>query len=380
MKCYAMWFLVAILAVMVAPGQGQPVPLPPADLNQRLLQMAGGSKPTGLLDYHIGPEDLLEVSVFEVPELSRSVRVSASGEISLPLIGAFPVVGLSPVELEQELKARLKRTYVKDPQVSVFLKEFKSDPVSVVGAVKMPGLYTIQTRKSLIELLAMAQGFQEGMGKQPGRTIIVMRKANSQAVSSTMEPAGIAKAGAEPGSGTTAAKSDGTSAEKPSETRPGSSNTASPDPAAESNKMLEIPIKGLLESGDPKWNVPIYPGDVIKVIPAGTVYVIGDVNRPGGFPLTDFDNISALQAVAMAGGTTKAASKKNSVVIRRDTSGNRIEMKVDLGKVLKGGDTDVMLGPNDILFVPGSIGKESALRALELSLQTAAGVLIYKPL
>jgi polysaccharide export outer membrane protein len=158
------------------------------------------------------------------------------------------------------------------------------------------------------------------------------------------------------------------------------SGAASPDPAPASPNFLEIPIKGLLESGDPKWNVPIYPGDVIKVIPAGTVYVIGDVMRPGGFPLTDFDNMSALQAVAMAGGTTKAASKKHSVVIRRDASGNRIEMKVDLAKVLKGSGNDVMLGPNDILFIPGSLGKESALKALELSLQTAAGVLIYKPL
>src|ERR1039458_5884581 len=93
MKCHPTWFLAAILAGIVAQGLGQPVPLPPANLNQRLMEMTGGSKSSGPMDYRIGPEDLLEVSVFEVPELSRSVRVSASGEISLPLVGAFPVVG-----------------------------------------------------------------------------------------------------------------------------------------------------------------------------------------------------------------------------------------------------------------------------------------------
>jgi polysaccharide export outer membrane protein len=208
----------------------------------------------------------------------------------------------------------------------------------------MPGLYQIQTRKSLIEVLALAQGFPEGPSRHPGRTIIVTRKDASHAGRLVS-----------------------------SESAPGST----PSPESDTG-ILEIPIKMLLETGDPKWNVPIYPGDVIKVAPAGTVYVAGSVVRPGAFPLTDFDNVTVIQALAMAGGTTKTASQSNTLIIRRDAAGARFEQKVDLGKILKGKEADSMLGPNDILFVPGSVGKESALRAIETGIQTATGILIWR--
>ena len=343
----SMAFLILLGAGMHALAQRQ-IPLePPKDMNQRLLEMAVSSKAVNnQLDYHIGPEDLLEVSVFEVAELSRTVRVSASGEISLPLVGAIKVAGLTPVGTEKLLTSMLKSTYVKDPQVSVFLKEFKSDPVSIVGAVKMPGLYTIQTRKSLIEVLAMAQGFTEGPVRQPGRSIIITRKGAADAIAS-----GSASPVVGPGN-------------SPVETSPG---------------IIEVPIKDLLQTGDPKWNVPIYPGDVIKVVPSGTIYVAGAVTRPGGFPLTDFDNVSAIQALSMAGGTTKAASTSHAIIIRRDAVGQRVEQKIDLSRVLKGKDKDSTLGPNDILFVPGSIGKEAAIRGLESALQAATGYIIYHP-
>ncbi len=324
------------------------------ELNERLQEAARASRQEALPeDYRIGPEDLLEIAVFEVPELSRTVRVSASGQISLPLIGVVKAAGLSPAELERSLTERLKATYMKNPQVSVFLREFKSDPVSVVGTVKMPGLYYIQTRKSLIEVLAMAQGLYEGPQRFPGKTILVTRKRRARASEAPKEEAA---------SGAREAASGG-------------SSQAS---GAQELEVVEVPIKELLYSGDPKWNVPIYPGDVVKVPPAGTVYVAGAVNRPGGFALTDFDNISAVQALAMAGGTTKAASRKNAVIIRRDSSGGRVEQKIDLGRVLKGQDPDTWLGPNDILFVPGSVGKESALRAIEMGIQTTTGILIWR--
>jgi polysaccharide export outer membrane protein len=105
--------------------------------------------------------------------------------------------------------------------------------------------------------------------------------------------------------------------------------------------------------------------------------VAGDVTRPGGFPLTDFDNISVIQALSMAGGPLRTAVRKNAVIIRRDAQGNRLEQKVDLGRVLKGQNPDVMLGANDILFVPGSASKAAALRTLESSIQMATGMLIY---
>lgn len=324
-------FLVLFVGVTLACAQQAP-PVPrvdPEQMNQRLLEMAQSSPASRINEYRIGPEDLLEISVFEVPELSRTARVSISGEISLPMLRAVKVGGLTPVEAEQLLRDKLKETYVKDPQVTVFVREFKSDPVSVVGAVKMSGLQQIQTSKTLIEVLAMAQGFSEGPTRLPGRTIIITRK---------------------PRPGATSAQAD----------------------------ITEVPIKQLLESGDPKWNVPVYPGDVVKVVQAGTVYVAGDVVRPGAFPLVDFDNISAVQALAMAGGTTKSASRRNASILSRDASGARVERKIDLKRVLQGKDPDTTLGPNDILFVPGSVGKESALRAIEASIQLGTGLLIWR--
>lgn len=337
----ALLAVLLLAAVGSAQAQQSPASQEPGDTfrqwNEQLLQTAqseGNDLPQTRQEYRIGPEDLIEVSVFEVPELSRTVRVSASGEISLPLIGAVRAAGLSPLELEQVLTERLRTNYVRDPQVSVFLREYKSDPVSVMGAVKVPGLYQIQTRRSLVEVLAMAQGFSESPRMLPGRTIVITRK----------QP----PAGSVPGVG----ESSGA-------------------------EILEIPIKELLQSGDPKWNAPVYPGDVIKVAPAGTFYVAGDVNQPGGFPLTDFDDVSAIQAVAMAGGTKKTASLKDAMIIRRDAAGNRIEEKIDLKRLHQGKVADAKLGANDILFVPGSVGKEAALRAIEASIQVATGMLIW---
>ena len=319
------------------------------EFNERLLEVGPSRGKSAWLthqDYRIGAEDLINISVFEVPELSRTARVSASGELSLPLIGRVKAAGLSPIQLERVLSELLRRTYIKDPQVTVFLQEFRSDPVSVVGAVKMPGLYYIRTRRSLVEVLAMAQGLSEGLNRHPGRTVVITHQPRPQAAAGSWS-------------------NDATEARREAN-------------GVGWSEIVEVPLKELLHSGDPKWNVPIYPGDVVKVPPAGVVYVAGDVRRPGGFPLTDFDNISAIQAVAMAGGPTRTARRNKSVIIRRNALGNRTEEKIRLKRVLSGKDPDVMLGANDILFVPGSVGKQAALRAIEMAIQTASGMLIWR--
>lgn len=306
------------------------------DYNQRLGQLkqslAGPVANSAAEDYRIGPQDLLEISVFEAPELNRAVRVSASGEISIPLVGAVQASGLTPKALEFVLQELLRRTYMKDPHVSVFMKEMQSHPVSVFGAVKKPGVFQIDGPKSLVEILSMA----EGLAEDAGDTVIVMRGAALPGGQEPTVDAPLPKA-----------KSDVPST---------NDSRASDDPAG--GTTVESSLKNLLESGDPRYNVTVYPGDVVKVTRAGVVYVEGDVKKPGGFMLKTNENISVLQAVALAEGLTRTAAGSHARIIRtNEGTGARTEIPIDLNKILAGGLTDAMLRPNDIVFVPNSTGK-----------------------
>lgn len=131
----------------------------------------------GVSDYRVGPLDLLEISVFQVPDLNRTVRINTSGQISLPLIGALSAGGKSVTELEAEIAAKLSAQYLQDPQVSVFVKEFSSQRITVEGAVKQPGIFPITGRTTLLQVIAMAHGFEE-LADQ--RTIIVFRTIKGQ--------------------------------------------------------------------------------------------------------------------------------------------------------------------------------------------------------
>ena len=344
----ALGLLVAVFfpryaAPQTAPPAQAPVQTPSTtrevttdDYNQRLGQLkqslAGPVANSVTEDYRIGPQDLLEISVFEAPELNRAVRVSASGEISIPLVGAVQASGLTPKALEFVLQELLRRTYMKDPHVSVFMKEMQSHPVSVFGAVKKPGVFQIDGPKSLVEILSMA----EGLAEDAGDTVIVMRGA---ALSGGQVPA--------PDSSTPKSKPN----------VPAANDTqASEDPPG--SATVESSLKNLLESGDPRYNVTVYPGDVVKVTRAGVVYVEGDVKKPGGFMLKTNENISVLQAVALAEGLTRTAAGSHARIIRtNEGTGARTEIPIDLNKILAGGLTDAMLRPNDIVFVPNSTGK-----------------------
>src|ERR1700674_3217534 len=173
--------LLALLASVLCPLWTAPQTRPPAeapvqvpstfrgkttdDYNQRLGQLEQSlSGPVGnsaAEDYRIGPEDLLEISVFEAPELNRTVRVATSGETSLPLLGAVQAAGLTPKALEFVLQELLRRTYMNDPHVGVFVREMQSHTVSVFGAVKKPGVFQIRGAKTVVEVLSMAEGLAE---------------------------------------------------------------------------------------------------------------------------------------------------------------------------------------------------------------------------
>ncbi len=357
-------FLAASLCVggIVLPlhAQTEPATQPPSkfqgettqDYNARLEEMrqtvAARTGSPQADDYRIGPEDLLEITVFEAPELNGSPRVSAKGEISLPLLGAVKAAGLTPQELESVLEELLRRSYMKEPHVGVFVREMESHPVSVLGAVRKPGVFRIRGSKSLLEMLSMA----EGLADDAGDTVLVMR-----------------------GAGFTAAATPSADNRHPPE-------GADPDPPAAvslSTETVAVNLKELLDSADPRYNVRVYPGDVVKVTRAGIVYVVGEVKRPGGFVLRNNENISALQALALAEGLTPTSAKSRARIIRTDGgTGKRSEIALDLGKIIAGKVPDPLLVPKDIVFVPNSAGRTALYRGADAAISIVSGVVVFR--
>lgn len=303
------------------------------DYNRRLKQLrqmlakdvAGGANPSGAEEYRIGAEDLLEITVFESSELNRTLRVSASGEITLPLVGPVRTAGLTPQALESVLEELLRHTYLKDPHVGVFVREMQSHPVSVFGAVKKPGVYQIRGEKTVVEVLALA----EGLAEDAGDTVLIERG--------------------------------------------GGVNTGPP------GETVEVNLKSLLTSSDPHANERVRPGDIVKVTRAGIVYVVGEVRKPGGFLLRTNENISVLQALALAEGLTRTSARNQARIIRTNPeTGVRQELPIRLGEVLAGRAPDPLLLARDIVFIPNSAARSALLRGLEAGLSTVTGLAIYR--
>lgn len=312
--------------------------------NRRLKQLLDANSAllgAGPQDYRIGFDDVLDVSVFEAQELNREVRVSSAGEISLPLLDSVRVAGLTPREVELVLQELLRRKYMKDPHVSVFVRDMQSHPVSVIGAVRKPGVFQVRGSKTLLEILSLA----EGLADDAGETVIIMRGA------------GVQNPG---GSGT----EDTTSAENASE--------------SQASNIVQVNLKNLLDSSDVHQNPMVNPGDIVKVLRAGIVYVVGEVTRPGGFTMKSNEKMSVLEVIALSGGLTRTAAKSGARIIRTDEqSGEREQTPINLSKILAGKAPDPMLEPRDIVFVPNSATKTTFSRGVEVASQTLAGLLIF---
>lgn len=284
-------------------------------------------------DSLMGADDLLDITVFEAPEMNQTARISASGEISVPLLGAVPAAGLTSRELELVLQGMLRNTFMKDPHVGVFVHDLQSHPVSIVGAVKTPGIFQIRETKTLIEMLSIAGGLAD----DAGNTVMITRAA-------TYAPKEVADGG---------------------------------DPRTADVESVDL--KALLNSGESRLNLPVHPGDIIRVPRAGIVYVVGEVNKPGGFVLQNSDKISVLQALALAQGLTHTSAASQARIIRTDlATGARNEIPMNLRRIIAGKSPDQLLEPKDIVFIPNSATKSILFRGSEAALQTAAGVAIYK--
>jgi len=287
-------------------------------------------------DYVIGPEDVLDIDVFNVPELSKTVRVANDGTISLALLGHVPVAGLTTKQLREQLESKYGEKYLEGPQVSVFVKEYHAQPVSVIGAVERPGLYQLTAPRTLIEVLSMAGGLAKRSSAPAGRVLIVTRKEGFPDF--------------QPVEGMQLLAAD----------------------------KLEINLRKLLYSQESALNIEIKPLDTVSVSTAEIVYVAGDVRRPTGILLEDREKITVLQALAVAEGLNRTASKKGAKIIRKTEAGARVEIPVNLDNVLKGKEPDVELAANDVLFVPDSKGRFALYRGIEASLSTLTGVIVWR--
>jgi polysaccharide export outer membrane protein len=262
---------------------------------------------------------LLEVSVYGAPDFDhKDVRVSNSGEIVLPLIGAQHVAKLTAAQAQSLIADKLtKGDFFNKPQVSIFVKEYATQGVSVLGEVQKPGVYPLLGPRRLFDAISQAGG----LSPKAGKVVTV---------------------------------------------------THCDDPKHPERVMLAGNLENTVEG-----NVAVMPGDTIVVSKAGIVYVVGDVKLPGGFVMEN-DSMTVLQAVALAQGAMPTAALDKSKLIRTVNS-EKQEVPVELKQILSSKKDDLKLQANDILFIPNSASKTAMRRGLEMAVQVATGVAIYRP-
>jgi polysaccharide export outer membrane protein len=363
----------ALLAALVAlPSSAQTVETS-QQTNDRIRALAAASRATVARDYVIGSGDLLAVQVFDVPELSREIRVSQTGTIGIPLVRVrLHVSGLTELQAELKIAEVLEANgLVSHPEVSVAVKEKKSKPVTVVGAVIHPMVYQADRQVTLLEVLAEAGGITADAGD-----VVIVTRAETDSSDDASAPPEINPEDAAP-TPLAADSSPSKQGEAASAAGAGTSD-AQPVPPPLSN-TITVNLNQILETGNTSNNIVLMPGDVVTVPHAGIVYALGAVSRPGGFTVSnDRGQLTTLKLLALAGGLGRAAKSDRAVIVRKDASGQQREVEVDLKKVMKFEAEDVRLQPSDILYVPKSGSKEALIRIGELTLAVGTGVAVYR--
>jgi polysaccharide export outer membrane protein len=353
--CFATGALLGML-VLPPPSRAQAVLETPSQTNDRIKSLSA-SIARMPHDYVIGNGDLISVEVFDVKELTRDVRVSQMGSIAIPLLPVrLHIAGLTETQAEQKIAEVLEaHGLVSHPEVSVTVRERRSKPITVVGAVGHPMVFQADRQISLLELLAEAGG----IATDASDVVIVTRPAQEQPLDPSEPPA--------VGSPTSASES----AEK-------ETLASLHDPLPPSN-TITVNLYDLMEKGDTANNILLQSGDVVTVPHAGIVYVMGAVGRPGGFVLTnDRSQMSMLRLLALAGGLTRTAKSDHATVVRKDSQGKQQEVPVDINRILKFQAEDIILQPSDILVVPDSASKKALIRIAELGIAMGTGAALYR--
>jgi polysaccharide export outer membrane protein len=267
----------------------------------------------------LGPGDLIELNVYNVPELATKARVSNSGDVYLPLVDYVHVGGLSQEEAQTVIEKRLEDGgFVRNPHVTIFVDEATSQGITVIGEVGKPGIYPNSADHKLYEVISEAGGFTSSSS----RKIAIIRRGEAEPI------------------------------------------------------RIDLP-RNLAD--DVSGNVDVQPGDTITVPRAPIIYVVGDVGRPSGL-LVDNGSLTVLQALALAGGTNRTAKMGAARIIRKSPTG-MTEITLQLKKMLEAKTPDVTLQADDILFVPVSGGRVFASRSFEaaMALTTSVGIYAVRP-
>jgi len=307
-------------------GQAQPVGQPPFRGQQNRTPMADAGM-ANLPGQPIGPFDLLAVSVYEAPELTRTVRVTEEGFIALPMVGKkFKAAGLMPTELETSIGTQLKEAGILvEPVVVVTVVEYASRPISVVGAVKRPLTFQAAGRVTLLDAIARAEGLTIDAG-----TEVLLSRAKTM---------------------------DG------------------------ERELIRIPVIELMQTAKPELNYVLKGGEEIRIPDAQKVYVVGNVKKPGAYTVRDGTPMTILKVLALAEGLERFAQKDAYIYRAEGSSGARKEIVIGLSRLMDRKRPDELLQPEDVLYIPEAKGKKATLGALEkaasFGMATASGVLIW---
>jgi polysaccharide export outer membrane protein len=285
--------------------------------------------------YVLGPYDQLAFSSANAEEINGlKMQIDGAGDINVPLIGRFHAADLTTTQLEAQLSGRIAR-FVRNPQISVTVAEFHSQPVSVLGAVTTPGVHKLRGRTTLVEVLSLAGGLRP----DAGYSLKIVRDLKYGSV--PLKNARVDAGGR--------------------------------------FSVAQVSLRSVLEASNPEENILIYPHDVITVPRADMVYVVGQVTKAGGFVLGEREHMSVLQALALAGGLERDAAPGNAKILRSlEGAAQRQEIAVNLKRIVVGKDKDVPLESGDILFIPSSTSKRAAVKAAEAAVQTLTGVVIWR--
>jgi polysaccharide export outer membrane protein len=281
-----------------------------------LAQPAKRTVPDGsanLPSQRIGPSDLIAVSIYDAPELSRTIRVGADGYFALPMLKQrLMAKGLYPADLETAISGALRdEEILVNPVVTVTIAEYHSHPISVSGSVKVPLVFQAEGPTTLLEAIARAQG----LNADAGREILISR----------------------------------------------------PQPGPDGKSVMltrRISVRSLFDDADPELNVTLTGGEEIRVPEIGKIYVMGNVKKSGAFPVQDGADTTVMQMLALAEGLSPFANKQ-AFIYRREAAGSKNEIAVPLDKIMKRQAPDVPLTANDILYIPDNRGRRIGMAALE---------------